>query len=126
MKSEFDFFRKSIRLGGMAALNSGIMGLGAIWISREIGPISRGELTKILLIYAAMQILTESGVLGSATYFSSKYPRYQSEILRLVHKSMIRKLLFFCPILILVVIHFELFSTGQIWLIITMLIVIWM
>jgi O-antigen/teichoic acid export membrane protein len=123
MKSEFDFFRKSIRLGGMAALNSGIMGLGAIWISREIGPISRGELTKILLIYAAMQILTESGVLGSATYFSSKYPRYQSEILRLVHKSMIRKLLFFCPILILVVIHFELFSTGQIWLIITMLIV---
>lgn len=123
MKSEFDFFRKSIRLGGMAALNSGIMGLGAIWISREIGPISRGELTKILLIYAAMQILTESGVLGSATYFSSKYPRYQSEILRLVQKSMIRKLLFFCPILILVVIHFELFSTGQIWLIITMLIV---
>jgi len=63
MKSEFDFFRKSIRLGGMAALNSGIMGLGGIWISREIGPISRGELTKILLIYVAMQILTESGVL---------------------------------------------------------------
>jgi len=122
MKSEFDFFRKSIRLGGMAALNSGIMGLGGIWISREIGPISRGELTKILLIYVAMQILTESGVLGSATYFSSKYPRYRSEILRLVHKSMIRKLLFFCPILILVINYFELFSTGQIWLVIAILI----
>lgn len=122
MKSEFDFFRKSIRLGGMAALNSGIMGLGGIWISREIGPNSRGELTKILLIFVAMQILTESGVLGSATYFSSKYPRYRSEILRLVHKSMIRKLIFFCPILILIVNYFELFSTGQIWLIITILI----
>ena len=123
MTSEFEFFRKSIQLGGMAALNSGIMGLGGIWISHELGPISRGELTKILLIYTAMQILTESGVLGSATYFSSKYRGYRSEILRMVHKSMIRKLFFFCPILILTVNYFELFSTGQVWLIIIMLIV---
>jgi len=122
MKSEFDFFRKSIRLGGMAALNAGIIGLGGIWISRELGPTPRGELTKILLIYAAMQILTESGVLGSATYFSSRYPSYRIDILRLVHESMIRKLLLFCPIFILVINYFELLSTSQIWLLITVLV----
>ena len=123
MKSEFDFFRRSIRLGGMAAINSGIIGLGGIWVSREIGPTSRGELTEILLVYVALQILTESGVLGSATYLSSKYSGSQSDILRLVRKSMIQKTLLFCPIFITVVSFFESLSTGQIWLLITILVV---
>ena len=123
MKSEFEFFRRSIRLGGMAALNSGIMGLGGIWVSRAIGPTSRGELTKIILIFTALQILTESGVLGSATYLNSKYSGYRSEILRLVRESMIKRTLFFCPIFILVANLFELLSNGEIWLLITMLVV---
>lgn len=123
MKSEFEFFRRSIRLGGMAAINSGIMGLGGIWVSREIGPTSRGELTKFILIYTALQILTESGVLGSATYLGSKYSGHRSEILRLVRKSMIQKIVFFCPIFILVANFFELLSSGQIWLLISILVI---
>jgi len=123
MNSEFDFFRKSIRLGGMAALNSGIIGLGGIWVSREIGPTSRGDLTKIILIFVALQILTESGVLGSATYLNSKYSGYRSEILRLVRESMIKRILFFCPIFLIVSNLFEWLSIGKIWLLITILVV---
>lgn len=123
MKTENDFLRKSIRVGIMSAFNSGVMGLGGIWISREIGPASRGELTKMLLVYVVIGIISETGLLGAATYFASKDPQNCPSILHLVRKKMIRNSLISFPIFIFILNHFQVLSILQILLLMSTLLV---
>jgi O-antigen/teichoic acid export membrane protein len=123
MKTEKDFLRKSIRVGIMSALNFGIMGLGGIWISREIGPASRGELTQMLLIYVILGIISETGVLGAATYFSSIYPKSCSNVLYLVRKKMIRNSLVLFPFYIFILNYFQVLSRLQTLLALSILLV---
>lgn len=93
MLSDRDFLRKSLRIGLISAINSGILGLGGLWISREIGPDSRGILTKMLLVFVGLGIISEFGVLGTATYFISVNPTLISPLLKYVRKSMLRKII---------------------------------
>lgn len=90
MKSEKDFLHTSLRIGFISALNSVTIGLGGIWISREIGPESRGVLTKMVLIFVALGIMTEFGVLSAATYFASVNSHLSKNILKEVRFSMLR------------------------------------
>lgn len=93
MLSDRDFLRKSLRIGLISAINSGILGLGGLWISREIGPDSRGMLTKMLLVFVGLGIISEFGVLGTATYFTSVNSTLISPLLKYVRNSMLRKMI---------------------------------
>lgn len=114
MKTERDFRRKSIRIGLMSAINFGIIGVGGIWISREIGPVSRGELTKMLLVYVVIGIISETGLLGAATYFASRNVNDCKIILRLVRKKILINSLTMFPFFIPILIYFQVLSMTQI------------
>lgn len=93
MKKDSEFLRMSLKLGSISAVNSAVLGLGGIWISRELGPELRGVLTKMLLIFVVLGIATELGVLSAATYFSSFKHNSSMQLLKFVHRNMIRNLI---------------------------------
>jgi len=121
MNNSSDFFKKSIYVGLMSAVNSGVIGLGGIWIAKIIGPDSRGELTKMLLIFTLISILTEFGVLGAATYFASIYPSESRKILKYVNRTMIRNYLVIGVPSIILLSTFDFLSNSQIIVILIML-----
>ena len=81
-------FKKSLKIGLLGALYTGISGLGGIWVSRQIGAADRGILAKMLLIFVGLGIITELGVLSAATYFASTMPETIEIVLKTIHRSL--------------------------------------
>lgn len=123
MKSERDFLRKSLRIGFISALNSGVIGLGGIWISREIGPESRGILTKMILVFVSLGIITELGVLSAATYFTSVNANSRHKILRIVRRSILRNSAIVLLPVIIFLNYYKILSPSQLLLITTAVVI---